>query len=92
MNLYAITSEKVAIVNKSFGISQRQITRIIPFFVGVVSPYNNPMIMYTRLPSETILHTDYDIQMVTKILNQKGIKHKVQLVEKSYANFRTISK
>ena len=92
MNLYAITSEKVAIVNKTFGISKRQITRYIPYFVGIVSPYNDPMIMYSRLPSETILHTDYDIQMVTKILNQKGIKHKVQLVEKTAANFKTISK
>ena len=92
MKTYAITSEKVAIVNRSFGISQRQITRIIPFFVGVVSPYNNPMIMYTRLPSETILHTDYDINMVTKILNQKGIKYKVQIVENGAPSFRTISK
>ena len=92
MKIYAITSEKVAIINKSVGTTSRQITRIIPFFVGVVSPYNDPLIMFSRLPSETILHTDYDIQMVTKILNEKGIKHKVQLVEKTCNNFRTISK
>lgn len=91
--IYAIQTQRTCLIQQidKYGI-KKMITKIIPMYVGIVSPFRDPIIMYTRLPSETILHTEDDILMVTEILHQKGIKHKVKQVEKENNNFRTICK
>lgn len=90
---YAIQTQRTCLIQQvdKYG-NKKMITKTIPMYVGVVSPFRDPIIMYTRLPSETILHTEDDILMVTELLHQKGIKHKVNQVEKDNNNFRTICK
>lgn len=87
---YAILSEKTCLVTRQVNGVRKVISKVVPMWVGVVSPYGDPLIMFTRNANETILHTEYDILMVTEILHQKGIKHKVQQVEKTNKNFKTI--
>lgn len=91
--IYAIQTEKACLVQKKDICGNiKLISKPITMYVGVVSPYADPIIMFTRLASETILHTEDDILMVTEILHKKGIKHKVKQVQKENNNFRTISK
>lgn len=87
---YAILSEKTCLVTRQVNGIKKVISKVVPMWVGVVSPYGDPLIMFTRNPNETILHTEDDILMVTEILHKKGIKHKVQQVEKTNKNFRSI--
>ena len=91
--IYAIQTEKACLIQKRdiYG-NIKLISKPLPMYVGIVSPYGDPIIMYTRLASETILHTEDDILMVTEILHKKGIKHKVKQVEKDNNNFRSICK
>jgi hypothetical protein len=90
--IYAIQTEKTCLVTKQVNGIKKMITRIVPMWVGIVSPFKDPIIMYTRSPNETILHTEDDILMVTEILHKKGIKHKVTKVEKTFKNFKTLLK
>ena len=91
--IYAIQTEKSILVQQRDRDGNiKLVSKPTKMFVGIVSVYFDPMIMYTRLPSETILHTEDDILMVTEILHQKGIKHKVTQIEKENNNFRTICK
>jgi hypothetical protein len=90
--IYAIQTEKTCLITKQVNGVKKMITRVVPMWVGIVSPFKDPLIMYTRSPNETILHTHEDILMVTEILHQKGIKHKVTQVEKTFKNFRTLLK
>jgi hypothetical protein len=90
---YAIQTERSVLVQqKDRNGNIKLVSKPTKMFVGIVSPFRDPIIMYTRLPSETILHTEDDILMVTEILHQKGIKHKVTQIEKENNNFRTICK
>ena len=77
-------------VNQLRNGKTKTIPKIVPMWVGIVSPYGDPLIMFTRSPNETILHTEYDILMVTDILHKRGIKHKVMRVENTHKNFSTI--
>ena len=91
---YSIQAERTCLVQKTdiYG-NVKLISKSMPVYVGVVSPFGDiPLIMYTRLASETILHTEADILMVTEILHKKGIKHKIKKVEKDNNNFRSICK
>ena len=93
MNYY-IQTERNCLVQKTdiYG-NIKLISKPSTIFVGIVSPFgDSPLIMYTRLASETILHTEADILMVTEILHKKGIKHKIKKVEKDNNNFRSICK
>ena len=91
--IYAIQTEKSVLVQqKDRDGNIKLVSKPTKMFVGIVSPFRDQIIMYTRLPSETILHTEDDILMVTEILYQKGIKHKVMQIEKENNNFRTICK
>jgi len=90
--IYAIQTEKTCLITKQVNGIKKMITRVVPMWVGIVSPFKNPIIMYTRSPNETILHTEEDILMVTEILHKKGIKHKVTQVEKTFKNFKTLLK
>lgn len=87
---YAIQSERTCVITRQVNGVRKVISKVVPMWVGVVSPYGDPIIMYTRNANETILHTEDDILMVTEILHNKGIKHKVQQVEKTNKNFRSI--
>jgi len=90
---YAIQTERSVLVQQKDRDGKiKLVSKPTKMFVGIVSPFKDPMIMYTRLPSETILHTEDDILMVTEILHQKGIKHKVTQIQKENNNFRTICK
>lgn len=91
MTYYIQTEKNCLTQQKDKDGKIRMVSRPMKMFVGIVSPYVDQIIMYTRLASETILHTDDDILMVTEILHQKGIKHKVNKIENN-TNFRTISK
>jgi hypothetical protein len=90
--IYAIQTEKYCLISKQINGVKKMITRVVPMWVGIVSPFKDPIIMYTRSPNETILHTEEDILMVTEILHKKGIKHNVTQVEKTFKNFRTLLK
>lgn len=87
---YAILSEKTCLVNRTINGVKKTLAKVVPMWVGVVSPYADPIIMFTRDANATILHTEYDILMVTELLHQKAIKHKVIKVEKTFKNFKTI--
>ena len=76
--IYAIQTEKLWLVKqydrkKNFKL----VSKPTKVYVGIVSPFRYQIITYTRLLSETILHTEKDIIMVTDILNEKKIKHNV---------------
>ena len=90
--IYAILSEKTCLISKQINGVKKMQTKVVPMWVGVVSPYKDPIIMFTRCANETILHTEQDILMVTEILHYKGIKFKVQQVEKTFKNFKTLLK
>ena len=88
--IYAILSEKTCLVTKQVNGIRKTISKVVPMWVGVVSPYGDPLIMFTKNANETILHTEHDILMVTDILHRNGIKHKVTKVEKTYKNFKSL--
>jgi hypothetical protein len=88
--IYAILSEKTCIITRNVNGVRKTISKIVPMWVGVVSPYADPIIMFTKNANETILHTEHDILMVTDILHRNGIKHKVTKVEKTYKNFKSL--
>ena len=88
--IYAILSEKTCMVTRQVNGVRKVLSKVIPMWVGIVSPYNDPLIMFTRSANETILHTEDDILMVTEILHRKGIKHKVTKVENTHKNFKSI--
>lgn len=88
--IYAILSEKTCLVTKQVNGVRKTISKVVPMWVGVVSPYGDPIIMFTKNANETILHTENDILMVTDILHRNGIKHKVTKVEKTYKNFKSL--
>lgn len=88
--IYAILSEKTCLVTKQVNGVRKTISKVVPMWVGVVSPYGDPLIMFTKNANETILHTEHDILMVTDILHRNGIKHKVTKVEKTYKNFKSL--
>lgn len=88
--IYAILSEKTCLITRQVNGVRKVISKVVPMWVGVVSPYGDPLIMFTKNANETILHTEYDILMVTDILHRNGIKHKVTKVEKTYKNFKSL--
>jgi hypothetical protein len=90
--IYAIQTEKTCLISKQINGIKKMTTRVVPMWVGIVSPFNHPLIMFTRSANETILHTHEDILMVTEILHEKGIKFKVTQVEKTFKNFKTLLK
>ena len=51
------------------------INREVPFFIGVINPYGDYMIMDTQKLKESIWHTDQDIEQVETILQKEGIKY-----------------
>lgn len=87
---YAILSEKTCLITRQVNGVRKVISKVVPMWVGVVSPYGDPLIMFTKNANETILHTEHDILMVTDILHRNGIKHKVTKVEKTYKNFKSL--
>ena len=87
---YAILSEKTCLVTREINGVRKVLSKVVPMWVGIVSPYGDPIIMFTRSANETILHTEDDILMVTEILHKKGIKHKVIKVENTHKNFKSI--
>tara|TARA_R110000868_G_scaffold344098_4_gene605090 strand:- start:151 stop:429 length:279 start_codon:yes stop_codon:yes gene_type:complete len=89
---YAILSEKTCLVTREINGVKKVLSKVVPMWVGIVSPYKEPLIMFTKNANETILHTEDDILMVTEILHKKGIKHKVTKVEKTFKNFKTLLK
>ena len=88
--IYAIQSERTCIITRHVNGVRKVISKVVPMWVGIVSPYADPIIMFTRKANETILHTEQDILMVTDILHKRGIKHKVTKVENTHKNFKTI--
>ncbi len=88
--IYAILSEKTCLITRQVNGVRKVISKVVPMWVGVVSPYGDPLIMFTKNANETILHTEHDILMVTDILHRNGIKHKVTKVEKTYKNFKSL--
>lgn len=90
--IYAILSEKTCLVTREINGVRKVLSKVVPMWVGIVSPYKEPLIMFTKNANETILHTEDDILMVTEILHKKGIKHKVTKVEKTFKNFKTLLK
>jgi hypothetical protein len=87
---YAILSEKTCLVTREINGVRKILSKVVPMWVGIVSPFSDSIIMFTKNANETILHTEDDILMVTEILHRKGIKHKVTKVEKTYKNFKSI--
>lgn len=87
---YAILSEKTCLITRQVNGVRKVISKVVPMWVGIVSPYGDPLIMFTKNANETILHTEHDILMVTDILHRNGIKHKVTKVEKTYKNFKSL--
>lgn len=88
--IYAIQSERTCLITRQVNGVRKVISKIVPMWVGIVSPFRDPIIMFTRSANETILHTEDDILMVTEILHKRGIKHKVMKVENAHKNFKTI--
>ncbi len=88
--IYAILSEKTCLITRQVNGVRKVISKVVPMWVGIVSPYGDPLIMFTKNANETILHTEHDIFMVTDILHRNGIKHKVTKVEKTYKNFKSL--
>lgn len=88
--IYAILSEKTCLITRQVNGVRKVISKVVPMWVGIVSPYGDPLIMFTKNANETILHTEHDILMVTDILHRNGIKHKVTKVEKTYKNFKSL--
>lgn len=87
---YAILSEKTCLITREINGVRKVLSRVVPMWVGVVSPFADPIIMFTKNANETILHTEEDILMVTEILHKKGIKHKVKQVENTHKNFKSV--
>lgn len=88
--IYAIQSEKTCVITRQVNGVRKTISKIVPMWVGIVSPFRDPIIMFTRSANETILHTEDDILMVTEILHKNKIKHKVMKVENTHKNFKSI--
>ena len=73
--IYALTSTKIIPIRYRAKGRDWYINRQVPFYIGVLNPFGDYIVMETQKVKESILHTDQEINQVETILQKEGIKY-----------------